>query len=207
MKVANVIPIFKNGSKTELDNYRPISLLYQFSKILEKLYNKWLEEFIDKNDILSNSQYGFWSLMSTSYALLDLVKEMSTSLDKTIYTWRFCGLKESIWHCKSVNINTKKHGILGVAEKWVETYLSNRSQFVKIDDCSSNLLNVSCGVPQGSVLGPKLFILYINDICNVSELLKFVLFADDANILCSDTDVHRLTHVVNCELVNYLVHC
>ncbi len=78
------------------------------------------------------------------------------------------------------------YGIRGVAEKWIESYLNDRKQFVKICDSSSNALGVSCGVPQGSVLGPRLFILYINDICNLSKSLKFVLFADDTNILYSD---------------------
>ena len=86
------------------------------------------------------------------------------------------------------------------AEKWIESYLSDRKQFVKICDSSSNALGVSCGVPQGSVLGPRLFILYINDICNVSKILKFVLFADDTNILYSDANVNNLNNVVNSEL-------
>ena len=83
------------------------------------------------------------------------------------------------------------YGICGVAEKWIESYLSGRKQFVKLCDSSSNALGVSCGMPQGSVLQPRLFILYINDICNVSKFLKFVLFADDTNILYSDANVKK----------------
>ncbi len=92
------------------------------------------------------------------------------------------------------------YGIHGVAEKWIESYLSDRKQFVKICDSSSNALGVSCGVPQGSVLGPRLFILYINDISNVSKILNLVLFADDTHILYSDENVNNLNNVVNSEL-------
>ena len=92
------------------------------------------------------------------------------------------------------------YGIRGVAEKWIESYLSDRKQFVKICDSSSNALGVSCGVPQGSVLGPRLFILYINDISNVSKIFNLVLFADDTHILYSDENVNNLNNVVNSEL-------
>ena len=92
------------------------------------------------------------------------------------------------------------YGIRGVAEKWIESYLSDRKQFVNICDSSSNALAVSCGVPRGSMLGPRLFILYINDICNVSKILKCVLFADDTNILYSDANINNLNNVVNSEL-------
>ena len=187
-----IIPVFKSGSKAEFNNYRPISLLSQFSKILEKLYNKRLEQFIDKNNVLSNSQYGFRPFLSTSHALIDLVEEIRESMDKKLYTLGvFIDLKKAV---DSVNhsILLQKlnfYVIRGVAEKWIESYLSDRKQFVKICDSSSNALGVSCGVSQGSVLGPRFVILYINDICNVSKILKFVLFADDTNILYSDAIV------------------
>ena len=80
---------------------------------------------------------------------------------------------------------THNHGVRGVANKWLASYLLNRQQYVTIDDYDSDLLHVLCGVPQGSVLGPKLFAFYVNDICNISKVLKFVLFADDTNIFCS----------------------
>ena len=87
-----------------------------------------------------------------------------------------------------------------MAENWIKSYLFGRKQFVNIDECSSDLIQMSCGVPQGSVLGQKLFILYINDICNVSKLLKFILFADDTNILYSESNVHNLISIINHEL-------
>ena len=80
----------------------------------------------------------------------------------------------------------KAYGIRGVANKWLQNYLTNRKQYVVIDDHSSDMLDMTCGVPQGSVLGPILFIIYINDICNVSGVVKCVLFAEDTNIFCSE---------------------
>ena len=92
------------------------------------------------------------------------------------------------------------YGVRGAASDWLKSYLSNRKQFVNIDGCSSELLDVICGVPQGSILGPTLFILYINDICNVSNLVKFILFADDTNVFCAGDNKLELECMLNREL-------
>ena len=148
-------------------NSTTIDLYLYYTRILEKLYNKRLAQFIDKNNILSTSQYGFRTNMSTSHALIDLVEEISTSLDKKKYTLGvFIDLKIAF---DTVNNSVlieklKLYGIRGVTENWIKSYLYGRKQFVNIGECSSDLIQISCGVPQGSVLGPKLFILYIIDI-------------------------------------------
>jgi hypothetical protein len=94
----------------------------------------------------------------------------------------------------------EKIGIRGMAIDWIKSYLDRRKQFVKLGNHSSNCFDIACGVPQGSVLGPKLFILYINDICQVSKLLYMVLFADDTNVFCSGDDLDTLQKNINEEL-------
>ena len=93
------------------------------------------------------------------------------------------------------------YGIRGIAQEWLKGYLKDRKQFVQIiDECASTLLSVTCGVPHGSILGPKLFILYINDTCNASSILKFILFADDTNIFYSGVDIQTLCECISREL-------
>ena len=87
-----------------------------------------------------------------------------------------------------------------MAYNWVKSYLDYRNQYVSIDGYKSNVRSISCGVPQGSILGPKMFIMYINDMCNISKIVKFILFADDTNILCSDSNITRLSERV-CEVL------
>ena len=203
MKTAKVIPVFKSGNRSDFSNYRPISLLSQFSKILEKLFNLRLEQFLISNEILSNCQYGFRSCMSTLHAALELIESISTAVDnKKHCAGVFIDLKKA-FDTVNHDLLVKKlffYGIRGTANAWLNNYLTNRNQYVIADDHSSGMRLITCGVPQGSVLGPVLFLLYINDICNVSNLLKFVLFADDTNIFCSSTSLHDLQDTINREL-------
>ena len=204
MKKAKVCPIYKAGDKSKFNNYRPVSLLSQFSKILEKLFEKRLEKFINKHQIITENQYGFRSKRSTSLALLELIEELTTAIDKKHYTIGvFIDLSkafDTIDHSLLLQKLKYYHGVRGVANNWVESYLSQREQFVTLNDVNSESLQVRCGVPQGSVLGPKLFILYINDIVNVSKLLKYILFADDTNIFFSGKNLDKICKTITIEL-------
>ena len=203
LKIAKVIPLFKAGDKSLFTNYRPVSLLPQFSKILEKLFSKRLNAFIEKHNILNNSQYGFRNEHSTSLALIELIEQITLASDcKKSTIGVFIDLKkafDTINH--DILLNKLQHyGIRGVAHKWLDSYIKHRKQFVSFNDVNSDFLDMVCGVPQGSILGPILFIIYINDLCNVSTVLKYVLFADDTNLFISGNDLKQLCSQLNIEL-------
>lgn len=206
MKIAKVIPLFKAGEKDQFSNYRPVSILPQFSKILEKLFEKRLDNFINKYNLLVNSQYGFRTGRSTAMALTDLVENITSAIENKMHAIGvFIDLKKA-FDTINHNLLLKKldcYGVRGVVNDWISNYLSKRKQYVQVSECSSGFLNIKCGVPQGSILGPKLFILYINDICNLSDVVNFFLFADDTNILCKGHNIEVLSACV-CEVLNEL---
>jgi len=203
MKTAKVIPIFKNGDKQQFTNYRPISILSQFSKILEKLFVKRLDDFIAKHNLLSEHQYGFRPNRSTSMAVTELVEQLSTSIENSEYAVGvFIDLSkafDTIDHSLLLN-KLEKYGVRGVAHTWLKSYLSDRNQYVHINGIRSLEAKITHGVPQGSVLGPKLFILYINDICEVLDKLQCILFADDTSLYASGKDLQLLLNSVETEL-------
>lgn len=203
MKTAKVIPLFKSGQKDTFSNYRPVSLLPQFSKILEKVFYNRLENFVTKSDLLSVCQYGFRKNSSTSLALIDLVEEITDAMDKKHVTIGvFIDLKkafDTVNHSLLLN-KVEHYGIRGVALKWLTSYLSHRKQFVHYNNTSSDLLEVLCGVPQGGIISPLLFLIYINDIENVSRILKILLFADDTSLFCSGKNIDDLCRTINAEL-------
>ena len=207
MKVAKVIPIFKKGNNLLVSNYRPISLLTSLSKVLEKIVYKRTVDFLNKHDILSNEQFGFREKHSTSHALLSVIDKIARSIDSSRHTVGiFLDLSKAF---DTINHNIllyklSHYGIRGRALDWFKSYLSNRDQFVHINGTSSSKQPILCGVPQGSLLGPLLFLIYINDIKNSSNILQFILFADDSNIFYSHADPVELVTKVNSELIGVI---
>ena len=211
LKIALVTPIFKDNEANKFENYRPISVITCFSKILEKLMHKRLIKFIEKNKILTKHQYGFRESRSTELAIIELTDKVTKAIDKGEYTLGiFIDLSkafDTINH-KILLQKLEHYGIRGIAHLWFKNYLTDRKQIVKYNDVRSNKMIIKAGVPQGSILGPILFLLYINDIENSSKLLSFILFADDTTILCSNrclkslnntmqTEIHKVTEWLN----------
>ena len=203
MKIAKVVPVFKNGSPEIMSNYRPISVLSVFSKIFEKCISARLVEFLEKCNIIKKNQYGFRAGHSTSSAVTDFIHKVVNAIDNgEILLGLFLDLSkafDTLDH-KILLAKLRKYGIRGVTLQLFKSYLSNRKQFVCIDDNVSEYKNIRCGVPQGSILGPILFLLYINDLPNVSKVLKCILFADDTSIFLSHNDIVPLQKIFNNEL-------
>ena len=203
LKVAKVIVLHKGGSTQEVNNYRPISLLSIFDKIIEKLMHKRLYDFLDEHDILYEHQFGFRKFYSTAYSLIEITEKIKSTIDSGNYGCGiFIDLKKAFDTVNHKILLTKleHYGLRGNILKWFESYLSNRKQYVFYNGVSSDIASSSCGVPQGSVLGPLLFLIYINDLPNISDKLSFFLFADDTNIYYQSNNLVELEKTVNKEL-------
>lgn len=185
--MAAVIPIYKNGAKDDPCNYRPISLLGGYSKLLERVVNKRLTKYLEKNSLLSDRQFGFRQGKSTEDAVTLLTDMVVTHLDQgRSCVGVFLDLAKA-FDTVSIPILLRKLsalGIRGLSLNWFSSYLSGRKQCVQIGNQSSDLRSVVFGVPQGSILGPSLFISYIHDIMSIKlENIAIVCYAVDTAIL------------------------
>ena len=159
--------------------------------------------FINNQEILNDKQYGFRPKHSTYMAIAQLVDKVTNAVEKNETTIGiFLDLSkafDTIDH--SILLHTLEHyGFCGIVLEWFKNYLSNRTQYVAFNNCTSEPGNITCGVPQGSILGPLLFILYVNDITYTSNVLDFILFADDTTILYSHKDINSKIELINKEL-------
>jgi len=185
-KIAKVVPIYKANSKSDVSNYRPISLLSVFSKILEKCVKKQLVSYIENNNLLSPQQYGFRKNKNCSDALFQVNSYLMHAINsnkKTLIV--YIDLKNAF---DSISRDLLFHkleciGVRGTALRWFKSYLCERFQAVTICNVSGDLQRVEFGVVQGSTLGPLLFLIYINNISNLNLLGKLILFADDTALI------------------------
>lgn len=200
VKRAIVTPVFKKGETNDLNNYRPISVLPFFSKLFEKVMYNRLISFLEKHNVLYKYQFGFRKKLSTEMALIIAKDKISDEMDDgnsvigifLDFTKAFDTVNHDILLSKLYN-----YGIRGVAFSWFKSYLENRTQAVKYGGSVSELLNINLGIPQGSLIGPLLFLLYINDLPNVSPIILPIMYADDTNIFLSHNDTGMLIRQAN----------
>lgn len=204
LKEAVVVPLYKKDDKRDLNNYRPISLLPIFSKVFEKIVKFRLINYLDKIQFLSNNQYGFRKKRSTEDALLSHFNRVYQSLnngEKTagLYidiTKAFDTVNHRLLLSKLENI-----GIRGIALKWFQSYLKNRVQQVKVNGKFSDVGTFNIGVPQGSVLGPLLFLVYINSIFSCGLIGNMVAFADDMALFYSEISQSGVENKIRSDLL------
>ena len=164
---------------------------------------KRMTSYIEKNNLLYPSQYGFRKGHSTQHAILDIINDIQTNMNQRLLSCGiFIDLKkafDTVDH--EILLNKLNHyGFRGIINDWFSSYLKNRTQTTQVGQHISDKVIITCGVPQGSVLGPLLFLLYVNDIHKCSKKLRFYLFADDTNILYADKNVKALETTINVEL-------
>lgn len=200
LKTGKISPIYKKENEELLENYRPVSTLAVFGKLFEKIiYSRLYRFFVSKN-ILFENQFGFRKNHSANHALNYSVDYINSKVKgKNHVLGVFIDLSkafDTISHDKLL-IKLEHYGIRGNANRLIASYLTNRQQYVSVLGEESDKLPVLVGVPQGSVLGPLLFLIYINDISNTTSLGKFVLFADDTNIFIVDKSIENLYKKAN----------
>ena len=192
LKISKVVPVYKKDDNTNLSNYRPISLLPSMSKIFEKVILEQLFTYLDDNNLIHRYQYGFRKHHSTEYAALHIVDYVYYKLDlKKIPINLYLDLSkafDSLLH--EILLKKLQHyGICGAAINLMASYLKNRKQFVQFEGYKSDMKAICNGVPQGSILGPLLFLVYINDFPNASKVFNFLMYADDTTLYCCLEDI------------------
>lgn len=203
LKEATITPIFKSGDKNSLTNYRPISILPTFSKLVEKIATKRMYKFLFYTNFFASNQYGFIQGRSTEMALLEFSKFIYKSIDSGKITVSiFLDIKKAFDNVNhSILIyKLEKAGFRGDFLKWLTSYLSDRYQRVKIDNCLSPYILTNRGVPQGSLLGPLLFLIFINDLCKLNIFGKMITYADDTVLLYSCSNLNDLVIQIESDL-------
>ena len=205
LKISKIIPIYQKNDNTIFSNYRPISLLPSILKIFEIFILEQITTYLDINNLIHMHQYGFRKKYSTEYAALHIVNYLNYEMDRnrtpTNVYLNFSNVFDTLSH--NILLRKLEHsGVCDSALNLMKSHLKDRKQFVQFDECISEMKAIHKGVPQGSILGPLLFCIYINAIPNSSNLLNFLMYADDKSLYCCLEDINSVNkeQVLNSEL-------
>ena len=201
--IANVSPLFKTGDHTDKDNYRPISVIPTVARIFERIIYEQLYTYLIENELINPQQSGFRSLHSTVTALLDLTNEWCYNIDRKMVNGVILLDLKKGFDTVNHSILLKKLEYFGFdcsSIAFFSSYLSNRLQQCNVNGFSSELGSISCGVPQGTILGPLLFLIYINDLPNCLQHCTARLYADDSSLNTSGTQLNVIEPLMNADL-------
>ena len=204
-KRSRVTPVFKNGDKTDPNNYRPISIISSVMKVLEKLLDNQVRQYLKENNILSKCQSGFRPLHSTNTAVIDLNDYFLRNVDEGLLTGGlFLDLKRAFDTVRYVLLLRKlqRYGFGEHEIAWFTDYFSGREQCVCINNVCSDFRPVTIGVPQGSLLGPLLFSLFIDDLCKIdyASSTKVCLYADDTAVFVKSKNAEDISKTLQVEI-------
>ena len=207
-KIAKIAPLYKKDNKLECNNYRPISLLSNIGELIEKLLHKGLYFFLDQSKCLFDSKFGFRPHHSKNHTLITITEHIKSTLDKKNFT---CGVFldfqkafDTVNHAIVLS-RLSYYSVRGIAHDLFKSYLTNRKQHAIINGVSSSVLSITHGFPQVSVLGPLLFLIYINDLNHVVKHSTLHHFADDTNLLYSSFSLKSINKCINHDL-KLIVH-
>ena len=195
LKNARVTPIFKGSNEWDIGNDRPISVLPCFSNMLRKKMCNRVYKHLNENSLLFKNKFGFQKIHSTEHAIIQLVDQINNSFEKNHFTLRvFIDLSKAFDTIDHEILISKleKNGVQGNNLQWFRSYLSNWKQFIRYDNLSTALNSTTSGVPQGSILGTLLFLIYVSDLQHASKTLETIVFADDTNLFHSHQDTNTL---------------
>ena len=210
LKISRVTSVDKGGNDLDPSNYRPISTLSALTQIFEKLICEQLVNYLERRSIFYRYQFGFRKGNSTAQAIAEIADNLRKSIDNNLYT---CGVFldfSKAFDTVNHSILLKKleqYGIRGIPLQLFTSYLTIRQQYTALGNTVSSRQVVTLGIPQGTSLGPVLFLIYINDLPNCSNLLTFRTFADDTNVFASARDLKTLEQLINTELKNVKIWC
>ena len=203
-KVARLLPLFKKGPRNLAENYRPISILPSISKLMERIMYDQLYEYLNENSLLSDHQFGFRKFHSTASALLDCTNSWYMNMDRKMFNLVvFLDLKKA-FDTVNHDILVRKlelYGITGNALSMIKSFLTDRKQKCQLGDVITPESSVTCGIPQGSILGPLLFLLYINDLPDCLRQVSPRLFADDTNLTVAGETIEEVELAMNNDLL------